>query len=149
MSMQVILTQDIPHVGKVGQTVKVKDGFGRNYLVPRHLAYPATPTNLKRIELLQKKRHLEHEKEKGKCQELADQLSKVSCTVSVEVNDLDKLYGSVTDSDIAKALEAEGIKIDRKSILIEKPIEDLGIYEVGVKLHPEVIAKVRLWVTKK
>jgi len=76
-------------------------------------------------------------------------LAKVACSVAVEVNDLEKLYGSVSDLDIVRALELEGYSIDKKSIILEKPIEELGIYEVGIKLHPEVTAKLRLWVTKK
>jgi large subunit ribosomal protein L9 len=69
--------------------------------------------------------------------------------VAVEVNDQEKLYGAITESEILKALEAEGQKIDKKTLVIEKPVEELGIFEIGVKLHPEVIAKIRLWVTKK
>jgi large subunit ribosomal protein L9 len=80
---------------------------------------------------------------------LAEQLGKTSCTVTVEVNDLERLYGSVTETDIVKALEVEGFNIDKKDIVIEKPIEELGIFEVGIHLHPEVTAKIRLWVAKK
>lgn len=149
MTMKVVLTQDVPNVGKSGQVVKVKDGFGRNFLFPQQLAYSATSTNLKRIEQLEKKRKAKKEEEKRQAQELAEKLNKVSCTVSVEVNDLDRLYGAVSDSDVSKALEVEGFSFDRKKIVIEKPIEELGIYEVGVQLHPEVMARIRVWVTKK
>ncbi len=147
--MEVILSQDVDKLGKTGQVVKVKDGFARNYLFPRHLAYQATPSNLKRIELLEKNRKAQFEKGKQEAEKMAEKLAKVSCTMTVEVNDLEKLYGSVTESDIVKALEAEGHSFDKKDIVIEKPIQELGIFEFGVKLHPQVIAKVRLWVTKK
>ena len=86
---------------------------------------------------------------KKEAEELAEKLSKFSCTVTVEVNDLDKLYGSVTEADVAKALEVEGFSIDKKAIVLEKTIDELGIYDVGVKLYPEVTAKIRLWVAKK
>jgi large subunit ribosomal protein L9 len=147
--MDVILRQDVPDMGKSGTVLKVKDGYARNFLFPRELAYPATPDNLKRIQNLQKKRQAQDELNKKEAQRLADQLSKVSCTVAVEVNDLEKLYGSVTEIDIAKALELEGINVDKKAIILEKPIEELGIFDVTVQPHPEVTTKIRVWVTKK
>lgn len=147
--MEVILTQDVPKIGKLGEVVKVKDGYARNFLVPRNLAYLATPGNLKRVAEEQKNKQVAFEAGKQKAEELAQQLAKVSCTVSVEVNDLEKLYGAVSDAEIIKALEVEGFRIDRKQIVIEKPIEELGIFEVGVQVHPAVLAKFRLWVTKK
>ena len=147
--MEVILSKDVQALGKLGEVVKVKDGYARNYLIPRKLAYAATPQNLKRIEQQEKKRKAQHEQQKKEAQERAEKLNKASCTVSVEVNDLDKLYGAIAEADVAKALETEGFTIDKKDIIIEKPIEELGIFEVGVKLHSEVTAKIRLWVTKK
>jgi large subunit ribosomal protein L9 len=147
--MEVILCQQVPKVGKIGDVVKVKDGFARNFLLPRKLAALATPENKRRIEHEKAVRLKEYAAAKKVAEELAEKISKVSCTVTVEVNDLDKLYGSVSEADIAKALELEGLKIDRKTIELEKPIEELGIFEVGVKVHPEVTAKVRVWVAKK
>lgn len=147
--MEVILSQDVPSLGKVGDVIKVKNGYARNFLIPRKFAYVATPANLKRIEQQKKRKQLQHEQEKGEAENLAQKLNKTSCTVNVEVNDLDKLYGAVSETDIVKALELEGFKVDKKDIIIENPIEELGIFEVGVKLHPEVTAKIRLWVTKK
>lgn len=147
--MEVILSQDIPKLGKTGDVVKVKEGYARNFLIPRKLAAIATPGNLKRIEQLEKKRKIEHEQQRTGAEQLAEKLNKLSCTVNVEVNDLEKLYGAVSESDIVKALEIEGFNVDKRQIIIEKPIEELGIFEVGIKLHPEVTAKIRLWVTKK
>ncbi|MBU0467842.1 MAG: 50S ribosomal protein L9 [Candidatus Omnitrophica bacterium] len=147
--MEVILSQNVASLGKTGEVVKVKDGYARNFLIPKKLAYIASATNLKRIEQQEKKRKLEYEAEKKKAETLAEQLNKASCTVAAEVNDLDKLYGAISETEIIKALEVEGFNIDKKSIVVENPIEELGIFEVFVKLHPEVTAKVRLWVTKK
>lgn len=147
--MEVILTQDIQKVGKTGEVVKVKDGYARNMLFPQKLAYPATDANLKKIAHEAKKRAEINAAKRQEAQALADQLSKISCTISVEVNDLEKLYGSVTDVDIVKALKDEGFEIDRRDIVLDKPIEALGIFEAGVKLHPEVSAKIRVWVTKR
>ena len=147
--MEIILSQDVPHVGKVGDLLKVKDGFARNFLFPQKLAYAATPANLKKIEAEKKKKAEAYEQVKKEAQALAEKLNKVSITVNVEVNDLDKLYGAVAETEIIKALELEGFKIDKKDLIIEKPIDELGIFEVGIKLHSEVTAKIRLWVTKK
>ena len=147
--MEVILTQDVSPLGKVGEIIKVKDGYARNFLFPQKLAYIATQENLRKIEREKQKIQAKYEKGKQEAQLVADKLNKVSCTVNVEVNDIDKLYGAVNLSDIVKALEVEGYPIDKKNIIVEKPIEELGIFEVGIRLHPEVIAKIRLWVTKK
>lgn len=147
--MEVILSEDIQALGKLGEVVKVKDGYARNFLLPRKLAYAATPSNLKRIEQQEKKNKAQHEQAKKEAEELAKKLNKASCTLSVEVNDLDKLYGAVAEADIAKALEVEGFTVDKKDIVIEKSIEELGIFEIVINLHSEVTAKIRLWVTKK
>ncbi|HOY10297.1 MAG TPA: 50S ribosomal protein L9 [Candidatus Omnitrophota bacterium] len=147
--MEVILCQNVHKLGQVGDVVKVKDGYARNFLIPQKKAYVATPGNLKRIEKQRAKEVAENERALREAQDMAEKLGKVSCTVTVEVNDLDKLYGSVTEVDIVRALEVEGFNIDKKTVLIDSPIEDLGIFEVGVKLHPQVIAKIRVWVAKK
>ena len=147
--MEVILTDNVVHLGKVGDVKKVKDGYARNYLIPRALAVVASDANLKRIEKEKAKKIVLYEEHKKQAQDKAQELAKVSITVAVEVNDQEKLYGAVTETEILKALEAEGQKVDKKSLVIEKLIEELGIFEVGVKLHPEVTAKIRLWVTKK
>ena len=147
--MEVLLCQDVKKLGQAGDVVNVKPGFARNYLIPQEMACVVTPANLRRIERQKAKQQAAYEKAKQEAMDLADKLSKVSCTVTVEVNDLDRLYGSVTEAEIAQALELEGMAIDKKSIVLEKPIEELGIFEVNIKLHPEVTAKVRVWVAKK
>ena len=147
--MRIILCEEVRKLGKVGDVVKVKDGFARNFLIPQKKAYPATPENLKKIEQEKKKRSALENQLKTQAEELAGKLKGLSVTVPVEVNDLEKLYGSVTEIDIAKALEGEGHAIDKKMIVLEKPIEELGIYEVQVTLHREVSAPIRVWVTKK
>lgn len=147
--MEVILCKDVERMGRTGDVVKVKDGFARNFLFPQKMAYRATPENIKRIEREEARRQAVEAQKQKEAEGLAEKLNKVSCTVNVEVNDLDKLYGSVTESDIAKALELEGFSVDKKSIVLEKHIDELGIYEIGIKLHPSVTAKIRLWVTKK
>ena len=147
--MEIILAKDVEKLGKTGDVIKVKDGFARNFLLPQGMACLATDANLKKIEREKANKAVQEEKIKNAAEELAQKLGKISCTVAVEVNDLEKLYGSISENDIAKAIEVEGFTIDKKSISLEKPIEELGIYEVNVRLHPHVTAKVRLWVTKK
>ena len=147
--MELILCADVVKIGKVGDIIKVKDGFARNFLLPRKLAYLANPGNIKKIEQQKAKKAKAEEKTQREAEALAEKLNKVSCTVTVEVNDLDKLYGSVSEIDIAKALEDEGFSVDKKIISFDKAIDQLGIFEVNIQLHPKVIAKVRLWVAKK
>lgn len=147
--MDVILCQDLPHLGKVGDVVKVRDGYARNYLFPRDAAMAATKPNLKKIEARKAKLAAIHEAQRKEAQAVADKLAKVSCTVTVEVNEQEKLYGAVAENDILRLLEQEGFKFERKDLVIEKPVEALGIFEIGVKLHPDVTGKFRLWVTKK
>jgi len=147
--MEVILYQDVPSLGKVGDVVKVKDGYARNFLLPRQVAEVATKANLKKIEAHKAKIAAVYEAARKEAELLAEKISKVSCTITVEVNEQDKLYGAVAEKDILHALEQEGFKYDRKDLVIEKAVEELGIFEIGVKLHPEVTGKFRLWVTKK
>ena len=147
--MNIILMENVEKLGQVGDVVKVKDGYARNYLLPRQLGVPATAGNVKRIEKEKTKRLAVYEAEKKEAEQKAEVLSKISLTIAVEVNDQEKLYGAVSDTEILHALEVEGQKIDKKSLVLEKPVDDLGIFEIGVKLHPQVIAKIRLWVTKK
>ena len=147
--MNIILMENVEKLGQVGDVVKVKDGYARNYLLPRQLGVPANPNNLKRIEKEKAKRLALYEAEKRQAEVEAEVLSKVSLTIAVEVNDQEKLYGAISESDIIEAFEKEGQKIDKKSLVLEKAVDDLGIFEIGVKLHPQVIAKIRLWVTKK
>ncbi|MDD3374577.1 MAG: 50S ribosomal protein L9 [Candidatus Omnitrophica bacterium] len=147
--MKVILSQSIDKLGKVGDVIKVKDGFARNFLIPQKQAYLATAQNLKRVEKQKAKHQAEALERKAQAEEFSKKLSGVSCTINVEVNDLEKLYGAISETDIAKAINDEGFDINKKDIVIEQPIEELGIFEVGVRVHPEVTAKVRVWVTKK
>lgn len=147
--MKIVLEQDVEGLGKKGTVIKVKDGFARNFLLPRGFALKATGGNL---ESLQKKLRIDEERQeedKKKAREFANKLSVVSCTVSVDTHDEDKLYGSVTASHIASALEAEGISLDKRQIALNEPIKALGIYDIEVKLHPEVKAKLKVWVVKK
>ena len=147
--MKVILSQNVDKLGEIGDVINAKDGFARNFLIPQKMACLATAENLKRIEKQKARHQTELADKKTKAEEFAKKLSGVSCTINVEVNDLEKLYGAISEADIAKAVKDENFEIDKKDIIIEKPIEELGIFEIGIRVHPEVTAKVRVWVTKK
>jgi large subunit ribosomal protein L9 len=147
--MEVILVQDVDRLGKSNSIVKVKDGFARNFLIPNKLAIPLTAENLKKLEQEKQKKLLHSEKVKRLAEEQAKRLSGFSLTIPVLTLEDDRLYGSVTAQDIASGLKDEGVEIDKNSIVLTEPIKSLGIYEVAVKLHPEVTATFKVWVVKK
>lgn len=147
--MEVILTQEVKGLGKTQAVVKVKDGFARNFLLPKGLALLATKENLAKMAEIEKRKAMQLEKEKSQAEELARRLKGVSINVAVATNEEDNLYGSVTDADIVSALKEEGFNIDKQNILLNEPLKNLGIYDVAIKLHPEVEAKIKVWVVKK
>jgi large subunit ribosomal protein L9 len=147
--LKVILKEDVPGLGKAGEAKQVKDGYARNFLFPNNLVVLSTVNSIKQIEKEQKNREAKREQERKKAQEVAARLVNLSVTIAAEVNEEEKLYGSMGAQDIAKALEAEGIQIDKKSIHLKSPIKELGIYDVDVKLHADVVSKVKVWVVKK
>ncbi len=147
--MDVILRFDVPKLGRAGQAVTVSDGYARNYLFPQSLAEAATKDNMAKIEAELRKRSVAEAKEKEACETLAAKLAEVSVTIPRKAGEDDKLFGSVTNIDIAKALEKEGITIDRKKILVDPPIRELGVVSVDISLHYDVTATVRVWVVRE
>jgi len=132
----------------MGDLIQTRDGYARNHLLPKKIAVPANPQNLKTLEhqktlLKQKQNRIKRDAEN-----LAQKIEKISCTISKPAGEEDKLFGSVTSLDIEENLNEEGLKIDRKKILLEEPIKTLGIYKVPIKLHPEVTANIKIWVVK-
>lgn len=147
--MDVILRYDVPQLGHAGDAVKVATGYARNYLIPRGMAEPASKENLARIAAELRRRAVEDAKEKEACEGLAARLAELSVTIPRKAGDDDKLYGSVTNIDIAKALEAQNITIDRKKIVVEPPIRQLGVCNVEIALHAQVTATLRVWVVRE
>jgi large subunit ribosomal protein L9 len=147
--MEVILIQDVDRLGKSNSVVKVKDGFARNFLIPNKLAIPLTAENLKKLEQDKQKKVLKSEKVKKSAEEQAQRLSGFSLTIPVLTLEDDRLYGSITVQDIAAGLKDEGVEVDKNSVVLVEPIKSLGIYEVALKLHPEVTAAFKVWVVKK
>ncbi len=147
--MEVILKQDIASVGKANTIVKVKDGFARNFLIPNGLALPLTTANLKRMEAQKQTKSLQAEKAKKEAETLKEKLANFSLTIPALAQDDDKLYGSISAHDLAAALKEEGFQIDKNLIILDEPIKSLGIYEIPLKLHPEVSTKIKVWIVKK
>lgn len=147
--MKVILIEDVGKLGAIGDIVQVKEGYARNYLFPKDLAKPATGSNLKIIDDIKRKKTSALAREKKDAEELREKLSLVSCTISVEAGDDDRLFGSVTSQDIADAFEEEGFSLDKRKIILDETIKKLGVYHVTVKLHPEVSGAVKVWVVRK
>ena len=147
--MKIILLEDVERVGKAGDVTQVKDGFARNFLIPKGLAEAATPQGLKRASEIERKRLLKIKMIKEEAERRAEALSSFSCTTTVRAGHDDKLFGAVTSQDIADAFAAEGVHIDKKDILLEEPLKKLGVYQIPVKLHPEVSTRVKVWVVKE
>lgn len=147
--MQVILLENVPSLGKAGDLVKVSDGYGRNYLIPKKKAIFATEKSLKMVEhqTLQVQQRLE--KSKRDAEKTALQIERLSCTFAKTVGESGKLFGSITSMDIENYLEENGIELDRKKIAMEEPIKNLGMFTVPIKLHPEVTAQLKVWVVQE
>ena len=147
--MQLILRADVENLGRLGDTVAVKPGYGRNYLIPQGLAMLASDANLRRFENERKKLQAKRDALAAAAQSLVDKLAAVSIVIEVRVGEGDKLYGSVTSAIIADKLAEAGIAIDRKKIVLAEPIRSLGHYEVEVKLLPELRGKVQVTIMRQ
>lgn len=147
--MKVILRKNFDQLGKVGDVVNVKDGYARNYLIPRQIAYQATAGNIRALEEEKKQILKKEAKELESAQKLASELEKVSITIPVKVGEEDKIFGAVTHQMIADAIKEKGFEIDKRKIDITETIKALGIYTISVKLHPSVTAAVKTWVVRE
>lgn len=144
--MQVILREKVESLGNPGDVVDVKPGYGRNYLIPRGLAYEATTANVRRIEA-EKARHQRAEAETlGEARQQAARFEGVSLTFHARAGQEGKLFGSITSADIAERLAEQGIQVDRRSIELDEPIKSLGVTSVPVRLHPQVKPEIKVWV---
>lgn len=147
--MEVILKQDVDKIGKAGSVVGVKDGFARNFLIPKKLAVLVTKASIKRLQEEKDLRVARLEKIKKEAEELKSKLSQVSLTIAVLTQEDESFYGSIASAEISRALKDEGFDIDKTFIELSDPIKALGIYEVPINLHPEVSVAVKVWIVKK
>ena len=144
--MKLILREDVENLGKGGELVDVKPGYGRNYLLPRGLAVVANPKNVRELEHQKKIAEAKAAKMKASAEAVAKRLAETPIALKRKVGEQEKLYGSVTAIDIVEALAARGLQLDRRTIDLAEPIKTLGDFEVAVKLHREVIGKVKVKV---
>lgn len=147
--MEVILQEDVHSLGKSGEIVKVSAGYARNYLIPRGLAMLATTRNVKVLEHQRRMVTQKIQKQEKKAQATKGSLEALSLTIRKKAGEQDKLFGAVTAMDIEEAIAKEGYAVDRRRIDLKEPIKSLGVYVVPVKLHPEVIAQVKVWVVNE
>lgn len=147
--MKVILKQKVEKLGEAWDTVKVKDGYARNFLFPQGLALEATRESLKIREDFRASKAALQEKDKFQAQELAKKLQNASFTLAMEATSEDKLYGSADAEELVKFLKSEGYALEEKNILLDEPIRSLGVYNIDIRLHPEVTAKIKVWIVKK
>ncbi|MEO8621178.1 MAG: 50S ribosomal protein L9 [bacterium] len=147
--MEIILRQAVENLGHPGDVVTVKNGYARNFLLPRGIAFEATPGNLKRIAAERSRLEAAENDRRGSASDLAKKLEEVQLTFSARVGEEGKLFGSVTSADIAEQLAAQGFNIEKRLIDLHDPIKALGVYRVPVKLHADVKPEIRVWVIKQ
>jgi large subunit ribosomal protein L9 len=146
--MQIILRKEFESLGKAGDVVAVKSGYARNFLIPRGLAYPVTKAHTSRLEHEKKTAQLRDLKDRRKAGDVHSKLDGLRLMASVQVGEEDRMFGSVTTTDIAELLKARGIEVDRRKIHLEEPIRHLGEFQIPIRLHSEVVATVTLDVVK-
>ncbi|MBD3216648.1 MAG: 50S ribosomal protein L9 [candidate division Zixibacteria bacterium] len=147
--MKVILREDMDNLGKCGEIVEVADGYGRNFLIARNLAIPATRGNVKAIDEVSKQKEMRDRKNMKEAERVKARIEKASIMAEVNVGEEDKVFGSVTAAMISELLSKEGITVDRRNITLEEPIKSLGVFTVPVKIASDVVASLKLWVVKK
>ena len=147
--MEIILTTTVEGLGERGDIVKVKDGYARNYLLPRKMALPATKAMKKVMTEENKLRDIRDDKEKRTIMELAGKMKDLSVTIVVQAGEEDKLYGSVSDYDIARAVSEQGFPVEHNMVRLEEHIKLLGVYTVPIQLHRDVEVQVKVWVVKE
>lgn len=148
--MIVILKKDIKGTGKAGDVIKVSPGYARNMLIPRGLAVEATEGNVRNLEKQKQIQRENEAEEKAKAEKIADKLSKVSVVIKTKAGEGGRLFGSITNKDISEAIEEQfGIKIDRRKIVLDSPIKELGQVSVEAKLYPEVTGKFKVEVKEE
>lgn len=147
--MEIVLTKDYQDLGKAMEVLNVKDGFARNFLIPNGIAVPATAGNMKRVAEAKRISELSEGKKLNDARERAKKIEQVPCTIPVKVGEEDKIFGSVTQQEIADFLKREGFDVEKANIKLEAPIKQLGVYTVTVVLYKDVSAELKVWVVKE
>ncbi len=147
--MQIVLLEELMGKGAIGDVIRVKDGYFRNYLGPRGVALEATPANMRVMEDRKRSLLRRAARELNDAQALATQMEEMTLTFALKAGENDRLFGSVTNADIAEQIAAQGYEVDRRKIVLDEPIRTLGMYTVSVRLRTDVTAKVKVLVEKK
>ena len=147
--MELMLREDVEKLGRRGDVIKVAEGYGRNFLLPRGLAVAVTEANKALITRERKKHEAQMSKEKAESEALAERIGSLRFIAPRKVGEHDVLYGSVTSGDVAEFLKAKGIEIDKRKVMLEEPVKKLGEHDVRIRLHPEVTASLKLLVSKE
>lgn len=149
MAIEVLLMADVSDLGEEGDVVNVADGYARNYLFPKKLAAVVTSATQRQLVKMREQREASRAARKKEAMARAEKLAGVSCTIAVKTDTEDKMYGSVTAGDIIEALKAQGVELEKNALLLEKPIKELGVFDVNVKLDKEVDAVIKVWVVEE
>jgi len=146
--MKVILLEQVEKLGRPGDQVDVADGYARNFLIPKRKAVAATPAHVKSLDHLLRQNKGQEDRLRHAAGAMAARIAEASCVIKRQAGEQEKLFGSVTNQDIAAALGARGVDVDRRKILLQEPIKVLGSYTIPIRLHPEVVAELRLTVER-
>jgi len=149
MSVEVLLMAEVKDLGVEGDVVKVADGYARNYLFPKKLAAPVTAATKRKLAKLVSDRQVKQKQDLVTATEKAAALANVSVTIPVRVAQDEKLYGSIGVAEIVDAIEKQGVELDKKTVALEEPIKELGVYDVVIKLHPEIETTVKIWIVEE
>jgi len=149
MAKEMCLLADIEGLGSQGDVVRVKEGYARNFLLPKGLGAPVTEATRRKLAKLQEQRAAELAQKLEESRQIADRIQKASCTIPVKTGQDDKLFGAVTAQQIADTLKAQDIVIDRHQIVLDEPIRELGVIPVPVKLHPKLTVTLKVWIVKE
>ncbi len=147
--MLVILRENVENLGRIGDLVNVSNGFARNFLIPKKLVMVADPANVKMIENQKKVLEKKRVAARSVSEELAKKVSDQSVTISRKVGDNDKLFGSVTQTDIAEALKKSGMVVEKRMVTLDQPIKSLGVHTVTIRFDQDVTASVKVWIVKE
>jgi len=147
--MEVVLIQDYQGLGKAMDVLPVKDGYARNFLIPQGIAVPATLGNKKNVAEAKKIAERREGKKLADAREIATKIEQTPCTIAVKVGEEDKIYGSVSAQELSDFLKKEGFDVEKRQVLLEEPIKQLGVYNVNISLYRDITAKLKVWVVKE
>jgi len=145
--MKIILIKDVENLGKKGDILSVKDGYARNYLIPKGFAKEATPSIIKEFEMKEALKKKREEKKKREAEEIKNKIEKISLTFYLKGKE--KIYGAITSKDIIEELNKKGFNVEKGGLKIERPLKEPGFYEIPLKIHPEVEANLKVWIVKE